>query len=189
MRGLLERSRPALLLGVTLVAVTAAVAHAEGIVAVDPEFSSVNPAGHATVAIMYDANGATVGMRGYHLVVSFDHELILIDNPGVDVREGDLLKDVGSTLFFVEQPDAHTVVIDCAILGSTGGATTSGDLCSITFLGQETEPGVSPVHFSDSALRDPVNDPIEHSTLDGEITLTSSGVTMTEWSSIKALYR
>lgn len=158
-------------------------------VAVDPEFSSINPTGSTTVTVMYDASEATEGIRGYHFEVTFDEGLILIDDPSVDVREGDLLSGVGSTFFFVDQPDSHTVIIDCAILGSTAGASSSGDLCSITFLGRETTPGVSPVHFLDSSLRDPGNGPIEHSTIDGEITLTNSGVTEIEWSSVKALFR
>ncbi|MBD3367034.1 MAG: T9SS type A sorting domain-containing protein [Candidatus Eisenbacteria bacterium] len=129
-------------------------------VTIDPPTERIAGGQVAVLTIQYDGTGETVGLRGYHFVIDFDDTYVFIDDLELDVVEGPFLSDVGPTTFLPVMEDGNTLVVDCSILGATTGATGTGVLCTISFTGQATGDGVSPVTFTESLLRDPDNFPI-----------------------------
>jgi hypothetical protein len=147
----------------------------EASIHLDPAFERVG--GDSTTAVLkvwYDENGVGIGLRGYHLTISFDESYVLIGDLEVDVAEGSLLRDVDTTAFFVYWENANTFVVDGSILGATTGAFGAGDLCSVTFTAQATGDGLSPIEFVEVTLRDPDNGPIPCGTTDGAIELDNT---------------
>jgi len=178
-----------LLVALAMLAGAAGTARGLAHVIVDPPHGSLGGGDAFTVTVMYDGTGVVEGMRGYHVEIEFDNSLVYIVDENADIDEGDFLDDSGTTLFLHELPDEHSVVVDCVILGATGGATGIGELCSITFTGHLATSGTSPLAFVDVKLRDTDNDPIDCATADGELELSETPVEDVGWARIKALYR
>jgi len=150
-----------------LFAATAAAGPA--VLTVDPDFQTIGGGTMGTVVIMYDGTAVTGGLRGFHLAIDYDETLVTVADLETDLWEGSFLSHVGATAFYAVQADANTIVIDCAILGETTGASGTGSLCTIVFTGLEPYDGVSPVHFAEVTLRDPDNHAIAYTVDDGEI--------------------
>jgi hypothetical protein len=161
------------------VAVPATAGAAEGrqdaAIFVDPPFERVGGDSlKARLAIKYDGTGVGVGLRGFHVVIDFDDVYVFVDDTDVDVIEGDFLSGFGPTAFFTELQDPNTVVVDCSILGATGGAVGAGELCTLVYTARPTGDGLSPVEFFEVTLRDPNNGPISYATTDGAIELDNT---------------
>jgi len=155
------------LLPLLLFAAGAARASAAGerdvaVISFDPMSDRLSATQKCTLDVMYDGTLVSIGLRGYHLEITFDNTYVYVDSLDLHVTEGSFLSDVGGTAFFVEPVDENTFVVDCAILGATAGATGEGDLCSITFKGR-TGDGTSVVEFSEVELRDVDNQWIQTS--------------------------
>jgi hypothetical protein len=149
------------LLPLLLFAAGAARASAAGdrdvaVVSFDPMSDQLSGTHRCTLDVIYDGTHVSAGLRGYHLEIVFDDTYVYVDSLDIHVTEGSFLSDVGGTVFLVERVDESTFVVDCAMLGATGGATGVGDLCSIAFTGR-TGDGISVVDFSEVRLRDADN--------------------------------
>jgi len=161
----------------------------EATVVIDPDHAIVGWAGTVTVTVRYDGTGvAGNGLRGFHLRVAYNDDLIYLNNPVVDVAEGDLLSGVGTTAFLRLFPEDGCVVIDCAILGPTLGAFGAGDLATLTFTGRSSGQGTSPLELVEVELRDTLNATIPSSSTSGEIVLADTPVEAVSWSCLKALF-
>ncbi len=146
-----------LLLLLTLAARESAGAERDvAIVSFDPMSDRLSATHRCTLDVVYDGTHVSAGLRGYHLEIAFDDTYVYVDSLDVHVMEGSFLSDVGGTVFLVERVDESTFIVDCAMLGATGGAMGSGDLCSIAFSGR-TGNGISVVEFSEVRLRDVEN--------------------------------
>lgn len=140
----------------------------------DPPSDRIAGGQTSALTVMYDGTDVTVGLSGYHLVIDFDDDYVFIDSLATHVVEGGLLQGMGETSFSASLEDPNTLVVDCSILGETPGAFGVGDLCSITFTGQPSGDGVSPVLFVTVDLRDPDDLPIAHTSVDGTIELDNT---------------
>lgn len=174
----LQRRRFWTVLSVFLVAALAVGAGAEGRqtagLSFDPPSGRVAGGGTSSLTVMYDGTDVTQGLRGYHLAIDFDDTYVFVDSLTVHVVEGGFLQGVGATSFSANLEDANTLVVDCSIVGATPGAFGVGDLCSITFTGQPTGDGVSPVSFATVDLRDPDDAPIAFTAANGSIELDNT---------------
>ncbi|MBN2565981.1 MAG: hypothetical protein JXB46_09765 [Candidatus Eisenbacteria bacterium] len=140
----------------------------------DPMSARVSGAQGTTLHVIYDGTSAGTGLRGYHLELSYDAALVYVDSLDAHVQEGTFLSDVGGTAFYTTLLGDDTLVLDCAILGNTEGATGVGQLCSIYFKGQPVVEGFSLVEFTEVTLRDPDNHGITYSAGFGVLTLDNT---------------
>ena len=122
---------------------------------------------------------------GYDVTIAFDTSLVEL----VGVDEGSLPASGGATTFF-HWFDAgvasDTVHVNGAVLGTT--VDGPGVLFFITF--KALFPGITPVTFVSTEIRDNFNVDIPHDTIDGSITVEKSiPVRSATWGSIKTRYR
>lgn len=143
-------------------------------VSIDPPAARIAGGQQAVLTVRYDGTGESVGLRGYHLTIDFDDTYVFIDDVETSVVEEAFLSDAGGTAFFAVMEDANTLVVDCSILGTTVGAAGEGALCTVTFTGQPTGDGVSPVTFVEALFRDPDNFPIDCVATGGSIELDNT---------------
>lgn len=161
-----------LVLALTLL--TSAAERQTAAVYLDPPSDRLAGGQTDTLTVMYDGTDVTVGLKSYHLVIDFDDTYVYVDSLDVHVVEGEFLQAVGATTFSAALDDPNTLVVDCAIDGVTPGAFGVGDLCAISFTGQPTGDGVSPVAFATVDLLDPDDLPIAHTTTDGSVELDNT---------------
>ncbi len=147
---------PLLICAAGMAGESAAAERDVALISFDPRSDGLSATRRCTLNVIYDGTEVSVGLRGYHLEITFDDTYAHVDSLGVHVTEGNFLRDVGGTAFLVEPVDAGTFVVDCAMLGATAGAMGVGDLCSITFTGR-TGDGISVVEFLEVELRDTDN--------------------------------
>ena len=138
-----------------------------------------------TFQIRIVANSSITSLMGYDVTIAFDTSLVEL----VGVDEGSLPGSGGATTFF-HWFDAgvasDTVHVNGAVLGTT--VDGPGVLFLITF--KALFPGITPVTFVSTEIRDNFNVDIPHDTIDGSITVEKSiPVQTVTWGSIKTRYR
>lgn len=157
-------------------------------VIIDPGLTTVGWGESTIVTVMYDGTGVEEGLRGFHVEIVFDDELVFLSDPGADIVEGSFLSDVGTTAFLRQFPEDGAVIVDCAILGPTSGAFGVGELVTLRFTGRSSGEGMSPLQFSELDLRDTLNVTISSTSVDGEIMLVDTPVEAISWSRLKVLF-
>lgn len=138
-----------------------------------------------TFQIRIVANSEITGLMGYDITVAFDTSLVEL----VSVDEGSLAGSGGATTFF-HWFDAgvasDTVHVNGAVLGTT--VDGPGVLFLITF--KALFPGITPVTFVATELRDNFNVVIAYDTIDGSVTVEKSiPVQSVTWGEIKNRFR
>lgn len=162
------------LLAVALVGAAGAADRQTAALSFDPPSERVAGGQVASLTVVYDGTDVTQGLCAYHLVIGFDETYVFVDSLATHVVEGSFLSGEGETSFSASLEDPNTLVVDCSIVGATPGAFGVGDLCAITFTGQASGDGVSPIVFAEVDLRDPDDAPIAYAATDGSIELDNT---------------
>jgi hypothetical protein len=138
-----------------------------------------------TFQIRIVANSSVTSLMGYDIIVAFDTSLVEL----IDVVEGSLPGSGGATTFFHwfgAGIPSDTVHVNGAVLGTT--VDGPGVLFVITF--KAIFPGITPVEFIATEMRDNLNVDIAHNAVDGSITVEKSiPVRSSTWGNIKSRYR
>ena len=126
-----------------------------------------------------------VSLMGYDLSLEFDSTIVEL----ISVDEGPLPQSSPSGSFFFwfgAGLPSDEVWVNGAVLGTT--VDGPGVLFTITF--EAVNNGTTPVNFISTHMRDGLNVPILHHSVDGQITVDESiPVRDVTWGEIKAVFR
>ena len=127
-----------------------------------------------TITVAVNIEGLnTTPLRGYKINFAFDDYYLEAIGTSAFV-EGDFLRDIGRTQFYVLAEDDGSYTVTCSILSVTNGAYGAGTLFYATLRAKDEEIGTvgSPgsgtdLNLSDIILRDPLNHNITYHQVDG----------------------
>ncbi len=121
-----------------------------------------------TIAISYDDTGLSPGVRGFHIVITFDPECIQI----TDIVPGALIDSYQSHFEYSIDDVNGELLFDIVVLGATGGVTGAGSIADITVTALDQLVDCCTALSFDSIssiLRDPDNATLSTNYTDGSI--------------------
>ncbi len=120
----------------------------------------ITPANPCVTVPVNIARTDLTGIRGYSVTVQVSSGLALCSGSTSDIAQGTYLSTLGLTQYQVVDNGGGAYTIDCAILGTTAGATaTSGNLFNLS-LKRAGLDGTGTVSVTAVTLRDVNNNPI-----------------------------
>jgi len=136
-------------------------------------FSERSGHGQAVVTVWYDDEGqSSPAVRGYRIEITYPQAYARV----AGIAQGDFLSGGGTVAFF-SSAEGGRITVNAAILGSTGGATGSGTLFTVTLDGQGAAEGCGDLEFDAQAcvIRDVQNNDLPASYAGGWIAFDASG--------------